>query len=200
MNIEELEKLIEEIDVDEYGSGYIDCSTATDYMDESLYKRIVAAVKQNIELQQRNTELTKKLEEVEKQGMESLLKIETLEKEKEDNKQEFLGFMSELCDYLSKAKNKEFPIRIGDYKFEVLGKDLLVYNYDPIKKPEPIKLEVIITENSGQNNTCPICKKEIGKYPAISRKDNKTEICSNCGTLEALKAWQESLKDGKEDL
>jgi len=23
-------------------------------------------------------------------------------------------------------------------------------------------------------------------YPAISRKDNKTEICSDCGTAEAL--------------
>tara|TARA_Y100000310_G_C20670209_1_gene809827 strand:- start:1318 stop:1500 length:183 start_codon:yes stop_codon:yes gene_type:complete len=38
---------------------------------------------------------------------------------------------------------------------------------------------------------CPRCKicyfnKEKGKHPAISRRDNKTEICSFCGTDEAL--------------
>lgn len=37
-----------------------------------------------------------------------------------------------------------------------------------------------------KNKLCPICNKPIIGYPAISRKDNKTEICSDCGTLEAL--------------
>lgn len=36
---------------------------------------------------------------------------------------------------------------------------------------------------------CPICKKEIVGYPALSRVDNKTEICSNCGQIEALQAF-----------
>lgn len=36
------------------------------------------------------------------------------------------------------------------------------------------------------NDICPICKNKIIGYPAISRKDNKTEICSQCGTKEAL--------------
>lgn len=35
---------------------------------------------------------------------------------------------------------------------------------------------------------CPICKKKIIGYPAISRKDNKTKICSECGVKEALEA------------
>ena len=35
-------------------------------------------------------------------------------------------------------------------------------------------------------NVCPRCKREIKGYPALSRRDNKTEICSNCGTAEAL--------------
>ena len=35
---------------------------------------------------------------------------------------------------------------------------------------------------------CPICGKEYDDRPAISRKDNKTEICPDCGTLEALEA------------
>ncbi len=33
---------------------------------------------------------------------------------------------------------------------------------------------------------CPRCNHSIIGYPALSRKDNTTEICSNCGTLEAL--------------
>lgn len=33
---------------------------------------------------------------------------------------------------------------------------------------------------------CPICNKEIRGYPAVSRKDNKTKICSECGTKEAI--------------
>ena len=36
---------------------------------------------------------------------------------------------------------------------------------------------------------CPICGKEYTEHPAISRKDNKTEICPDCGTLEALDAF-----------
>ena len=33
---------------------------------------------------------------------------------------------------------------------------------------------------------CPICGKPIGNCPALSRKDNKTEICSDCGRQEAI--------------
>ena len=33
---------------------------------------------------------------------------------------------------------------------------------------------------------CPLCKNEYEGYPALSRKDNKTEICSDCGVVEAL--------------
>lgn len=33
---------------------------------------------------------------------------------------------------------------------------------------------------------CPKCKGKYSKYPAISRADNKTEICSRCGIAEAL--------------
>lgn len=33
---------------------------------------------------------------------------------------------------------------------------------------------------------CPLCKKQYTGYPAISRKDNKTEICPDCGRKEAM--------------
>lgn len=33
---------------------------------------------------------------------------------------------------------------------------------------------------------CPRCKQDIPDYPSLSRFDNATEICSQCGILEAL--------------
>lgn len=33
---------------------------------------------------------------------------------------------------------------------------------------------------------CPMCSEPFFEYPALSRRDNKTEICSNCGQNEAM--------------
>ena len=33
---------------------------------------------------------------------------------------------------------------------------------------------------------CPICGEEYKEPPAISRLDNKTEICASCGIRQAL--------------
>ena len=35
---------------------------------------------------------------------------------------------------------------------------------------------------------CPQCGAEYQGHPAISRKDNKTPICPDCGTREALES------------
>ena len=35
---------------------------------------------------------------------------------------------------------------------------------------------------------CPVCGEPLTGHPAISRMDNKTRICSECGTREALSA------------
>ena len=40
-----------------------------------------------------------------------------------------------------------------------------------------------------KSNICPICKNKIIGRPALSRKDNKTKICSQCGTNEALEQF-----------
>jgi hypothetical protein len=37
---------------------------------------------------------------------------------------------------------------------------------------------------------CPICKTKYRGYPAISRQDNRTEICQICGVLEALQDYE----------
>ena len=33
---------------------------------------------------------------------------------------------------------------------------------------------------------CPRCQQELTGFPALGRVDNKTEICSPCGTQEGL--------------
>lgn len=45
------------------------------------------------------------------------------------------------------------------------------------------------TEDYIDRKICPLCRKEIIGHPALSRKDNKTLICSNCGTKEALEEF-----------
>jgi len=40
--------------------------------------------------------------------------------------------------------------------------------------------------------TCPTCQKIVSDFPAISRRDNVTEICSQCGVDEALRDYYES--------
>lgn len=35
---------------------------------------------------------------------------------------------------------------------------------------------------------CPRCGQKYSGYPALSRADNKTNICSDCGVREALQS------------
>ena len=37
-----------------------------------------------------------------------------------------------------------------------------------------------------RNAKCPLCGRIYHEPPALSRKDNKTLICPDCGTREAL--------------
>ena len=43
---------------------------------------------------------------------------------------------------------------------------------------------------------CLKCNQYYSGYPAISRRDNKTEICSDCGTREALEDLYNYYKKG----
>ena len=37
---------------------------------------------------------------------------------------------------------------------------------------------------------CPKCGGPLGKRPALSRRDNKTDICADCGFKEAMEDAQ----------
>lgn len=41
---------------------------------------------------------------------------------------------------------------------------------------------------------CPKCKKEFTEHPALSREDNETEICPECGVREAIEAYQKATR------
>lgn len=41
---------------------------------------------------------------------------------------------------------------------------------------------------------CPVCRGRLDLHPAISRRDNKTKICTRCGQREALQDWSNGVK------
>ena len=203
MSEKQINELLEEINVDENGIGFIDCGTGTDYTDNNRYQRIVAAIKQNIELQQSNrtiqaekTELESKLESLEKR-LEHLLTSKTISAYdagfkldgSELNIDEVDSFFSIGNTLIFEHATRMKVDRVGDFRVETKKEKGMTKRriiYDPIKISTPIELKIVISENSGKLNICPICKKELGKYTSISSKDNKTEICPNCATSETL--------------
>ena len=48
-------------------------------------------------------------------------------------------------------------------------------------------------------NKCERCGKAFIGEPALSRKDNKTEICSQCGLKEAFEEFNEEMKKISEE-
>ena len=43
-------------------------------------------------------------------------------------------------------------------------------------------------DNVTELRICPICGRPYSGVPAISRTDNKTKICPDCGTRQALES------------
>ncbi len=43
-------------------------------------------------------------------------------------------------------------------------------------------------DNVRQIRACPLCGKTYGEAPALSRTDNETLICPDCGTRQALES------------
>ena len=39
-----------------------------------------------------------------------------------------------------------------------------------------------------ETRVCPLCGRTYGESPALSRTDNKTLICPDCGTRQALES------------
>ncbi len=52
-----------------------------------------------------------------------------------------------------------------------------------------------IKDDNKSKKICPSCKKVYTEYPAISRKDNKTLMCSECGMKEIQEPFEELLRE-----
>ena len=96
---------------------------------------------------------------------------------------------------------------ISELLAEVVEK-LVSKAYAPLVLGDSDKENAMNTEDNTYTQThdkfalCPRCQGFIpnndtpGAYPgAISRLDNKTEICSECGSIEAMLDWQGELTD-----
>ena len=43
-------------------------------------------------------------------------------------------------------------------------------------------------DNMKEIRVCPLCGKSYSEHPAVSRTDNETPICPDCGTRQALQS------------
>ena len=60
-------------------------------------------------------------------------------------------------------------------------------NSDRTAKCERCNSEFILANAKHRSKCkCPKCNRECYEYPALSRKDNETEICPRCGVKEAM--------------
>lgn len=55
-------------------------------------------------------------------------------------------------------------------------------------------------KNEIQIRTCPLCGKVYSGVPAVSRTDDKTTICPDCGTRQALESLGVSVEEQEEIL
>ena len=53
---------------------------------------------------------------------------------------------------------------------------------------------------SNEERTCPICGRSYTGHPALSRTDNETLICPDCGTRQALASLGADEKEQEEIL
>ena len=68
------------------------------------------------------------------------------------------------------------------------------YDDMDILREELESLPKTLTYKIMELQKCPKCGKEFTEYPAISREDNETEICPECGVREAIEAYQKATR------
>lgn len=66
-----------------------------------------------------------------------------------------------------------------------------------VRRPKVIDKED--SNMTAEFSTCPICGRQYFGYPALSRTDNKTLICPDCGVAEAIAIFMNSKEDVKNE-
>lgn len=69
--------------------------------------------------------------------------------------------------------------------------DNLLWNGKAVKEAyyDMLTNEVLLRLSEQDWHRCPKCHHGYEGYPALSRKDNETEICPDCGNKEAFSEW-----------
>ena len=89
--------------------------------------------------------------------------------------------------WLAKMTPAKAPLKHTVYSWSSLPEDALT-NFDTFAQAEDIA-----TKCGGKAVTreaCPRCHGLMSKHPALSRKDNQTQICQRCGIREALEDFE----------
>ena len=60
---------------------------------------------------------------------------------------------------------------------------------DEIIMDDLLLIDDSLTRKILEIQKCPKCGKEFTDYPALSREDNETEICPECGVREAMQSY-----------
>ena len=80
----------------------------------------------------------------------------------------------------------------SDERYSSFLVDAKRYDDEDILREELESLPKTLTYKILEIQRCPKCKKEFTEHPALSREDNETEICPECGVREAIEAYQKA--------
>ena len=83
----------------------------------------------------------------------------------------------------------------GEYLIPIVGL-LIVIIIEEIYKESEERRPRIKHEKSKR---CPKCRKKLGKFSSLSRRDGKTEVCANCAYKEAMKDAEKMIQRFKEE-
>ena len=110
-----------------------------------------------------------------------------------------------ICEYvIGVIHDKDIWYYVGEYgtdgkklepcqKYSSFLADAKRYDDMDLLRDDLDSLHESVTRKILEIQRCPKCKKEFTEYPALSRVDNETEICPECGITEAVEAYQKSI-------
>ena len=78
---------------------------------------------------------------------------------------------------------------LREIKYSSFLVDAKRYDDEDVLREELQSLPRTLTYKILEIQRCPKCKKEFTEYSALSRKDNETEICPECGVKKAPEAF-----------
>ena len=82
----------------------------------------------------------------------------------------------------------------NDERFSPFLAEARCYDNEDILREELESLPKTLTYKILELQCCLKCKKEFTEHPALSRDDNETEVCPECGVREAIEAYQKATR------